>query len=40
MRPIAIDSYSHLSSPLHRWDARAKLIGLLAVMLAFASIQQ
>ena len=40
MKPISIDTYSHLKSPIHRWDARAKLIGLLAVMLAFASIRQ
>ena len=40
MKSIAIDTYSHLDSPLHRWDARAKLIGLFAIMLAFASIQQ
>ena len=40
MKSIAIDVYSHLDSPLHRWDARAKLIGLFAIMLAFASIQQ
>ncbi len=40
MKSIAIDTYSHLDSPLHRWDARAKLIGLFAIMLAFACIQR
>lgn len=36
---FAIDQYSHLNSPIHRWDERYKLIGLLTLMFAFASVQ-
>ncbi|TVQ64786.1 MAG: cobalt ECF transporter T component CbiQ [Spirulina sp. DLM2.Bin59] len=34
-----IDRYAHLHSPLHRWEPRAKLIGLLALIFAFGSVQ-
>lgn len=34
-----IDRYAHLRSPLHRWEPRAKLIGLLALIFAFGSVQ-
>ncbi len=34
-----IDRYAHLCSPLHRWEPRAKLIGLLALIFAFGSVQ-
>ena len=37
--PLALDQYAHLDSPLHRWDPRCKLIGLLALIVAFAFVQ-
>lgn len=36
---FAIDQYSHLNSPIHRWDERYKLIGLSTLMFAFAAVQ-
>lgn len=33
-----LDTYAHLQSPMHRWDARYKLIGLLAIMVAMAAV--
>lgn len=33
-----LDAYAHLDSPLHRWDARYKLVGLLALLFAFAFV--
>lgn len=33
-----LDEYAHLDSPLHRWDARYKLVGLLGLIFAFASV--
>ncbi|NJK39198.1 MAG: cobalt ECF transporter T component CbiQ [Oscillatoriales cyanobacterium RM2_1_1] len=36
---LAIDQYAHLSSPIHRWDARYKLIGLLTLIFAFAFVE-
>ncbi|MGL5083103.1 MAG: cobalt ECF transporter T component CbiQ [Microcoleaceae cyanobacterium] len=36
---LAIDEYAHLNSPIHCWDARYKLIGLLALILAFAFVE-
>lgn len=35
-----LDEYALLESPIHRWDARAKLIGLLSLMFAFAFVQR
>lgn len=40
MKSIAIDTYSHLDSLIHSWDPRAKLIGLFAIVLSFACVQQ
>lgn len=37
---FGLDEYAHLNSPLHRWDARYKLVGLLTLMIAFSVIQQ
>lgn len=37
---LALDEYAHLNSPLHRWAAKPKLIGLLAIIFAFASVRQ
>ncbi|HSH05706.1 MAG TPA: cobalt ECF transporter T component CbiQ [Anaerolineae bacterium] len=34
-----IDAYARLDSPIHRWDTRFKLLGLLALIVAFASVQ-
>jgi len=34
-----LDEYAYLNSPIHRWEARAKLIGLLALIFAFAFVQ-
>ena len=35
---IALDEYAYLNSPIHRWDVKGKLIGLLAVIFAFAGV--
>jgi cobalt/nickel transport system ATP-binding protein len=34
-----LEHYTHLNSPLHRWEPRAKLIGLMILMFAFACVQ-
>lgn len=34
-----IDAYAQLHSPIHRWDTRWKIGGLLALIVAFATIQ-
>ncbi|MDY6917924.1 MAG: cobalt ECF transporter T component CbiQ [Chloroflexota bacterium] len=36
---FGFDEYVHLSSPLHRWDARYKLVGLMALIFAFAFVR-
>lgn len=36
----SLDGYSHLDSPLHRWEPRLKLIGLLALISAFAFVRE
>ena len=33
-----IDRYSHLTSPIHAWDARFKVISLLLLVFIFASV--
>ncbi len=33
-----LDHYAHLSSPMHRWEARYKLIGLFALMFSMAAV--
>lgn len=33
-----IDAYAHLHSPIHQWDGRFKVVGLLAIIFAFASV--
>lgn len=35
----SIDDYAHLRTPLHRWDCRCKLVALLALMFAFAAVE-
>jgi cobalt/nickel transport system permease protein len=34
-----LETYEQFNSPLHRWDVRYKIIGLFALMFAFASVQ-
>ena len=34
-----IDAYAGLDSPVHRWDSRFKILGLLALIVAFASVR-
>lgn len=36
---LGLDTYAHLDSPLHRWEPRTKLIGLLTLIFAFAFVQ-
>ncbi|TVR12443.1 MAG: cobalt ECF transporter T component CbiQ [Phormidium sp. GEM2.Bin31] len=33
-----LDSYAGLESPIHRWDPRCKLIGLMALIFAFSAV--
>ena len=34
-----IDEHAHLVSPMHRWDARYKLIGLMVLIFAFSFVR-
>jgi len=36
---LELDEYVHLESPLHRWDPRYKLAGLMALILAFSFVR-
>ena len=36
---LGFDEYAHLDSPLHRWDTRFKLIGLLVLIFSFSFIR-
>ncbi len=36
---LALDEYAHLNSPIHRWHPQLKLIGLLALIFAFSSVE-
>ena len=36
---FALDEYAHLNSPIHRWNPKYKLIGLFALMFAFAMVE-
>lgn len=36
---LGLDAYAHLDSPLHRWDPRFKLAGLMALILAFSAVR-
>ncbi|MBE9146052.1 cobalt ECF transporter T component CbiQ [Planktothrix mougeotii] len=36
---FSFDEYANVNSPVHRWDVRAKIIGLLVLMFAFASVE-
>ncbi|MEM1171177.1 MAG: cobalt ECF transporter T component CbiQ [Cyanobacteria bacterium P01_H01_bin.35] len=35
---FALDEYANLNSPIHQWDVRYKLIGLITLMFAFAIV--
>ena len=35
----SLDQYATLQSPIHRWDARLKMVGLVAIIVAFALIE-
>ncbi|PSP18047.1 MAG: cobalt ECF transporter T component CbiQ [Cyanobacteria bacterium QS_8_64_29] len=37
---LALDRYAHLHSPIHAWEPRPKFVALLALILAFAFIEQ
>lgn len=36
---LALDRYAHLDSPIHRWEQRSKLVGLLTLIFAFALVE-
>lgn len=36
---LTLDEYAYLNSPIHRWDVKGKLIGLLAVIFAYAWVE-
>ena len=36
---LGIEDYAYLDSPLHRWDARYKLVGLGIIIFGFAFVQ-
>ncbi len=36
---FAFDRHLHLNSPLHRWDPRHKVLGLMALIFAFAVVE-
>lgn len=36
---FGLDTYAHLDSRLHRWEPRAKLVGLLVLIFAFAFVK-
>jgi cobalt/nickel transport system permease protein len=36
---LGLDKYAHLESPIHHWDARYKLIGLMGLIFAFSFVQ-
>ena len=39
MKVGIVDEYSHLGSPLHRWELRCKLIGFLVLIFAFSYVR-
>lgn len=40
MNQLALDRYATLDSPIHRWEPRTKLIGLLILVFAFSTVQE
>jgi len=39
MLDLSVDEYAHLNSPLHRWEIRYKIAGLLALIFAFSFVR-
>lgn len=37
---LALDTYAHLDSPIHRWEQSSKIVALVALIFAFAFIEQ
>ena len=37
---LIIDRYAHLDSPIHRWQQKYKLIGLISLIFAFSFVQK
>lgn len=35
-----LDAYANLDSPIHHWEPRSKLVGLLSLIFAFSFVQQ
>lgn len=33
---LELDEFAHLTSPIHRWDVRCKLVGLMVLIFAFS----
>jgi cobalt/nickel transport system permease protein len=36
---LGLDKYAHLESPIHHWDPRYKLVGLMGLIFAFSFVQ-
>ncbi len=36
---FGLDDYAHLQSPLHQWEPRCKLMGLMGLIFAFAMVR-
>ncbi len=39
MVKIGLDEHAHLDSPLHRWEPRCRLVGLVTLIFAFSFVQ-
>ena len=39
MPRLGLDEYARADSPLHRWEPRCKLVGLMALIFAFSYVQ-
>lgn len=37
---LVMDEFAHLDSPIHRWEPRCKLLGLMTLMFAFAFVER
>lgn len=37
---LVMDEFAHLDSPIHRWEPRCKLLGLVTLMFAFAFVER
>lgn len=36
---LGLDAYAHLKSPIHRWEPRCKLVGLMGLIFVFSGVQ-